>query len=99
MAVIYEWIVETLESATDDDPDILEVHHTDTLAEARAWAATIEEPTRIGLVRDVGNDIEGLTDRAWAYLENGKLPETFTYGADEDSGIHVPKRFHRETAA
>ena len=33
---------------------------------------------------------EGLEDRQWAYIEDGKLPEEF------DGGEKVPKRFHEE---
>jgi hypothetical protein len=106
MAVRYEWDVETLDAAPSEangfDPDILEHYHCETYAEALSMAAHYSAegwPNRIVLVRDVGNDLDGLTDRAWAYMKDGKLPETFSYaGASnyEDSGIAVPKRFHRE---
>lgn len=96
MATRYEWVIETLEP--DGSGDIAEVNHETTYAAALAWAADIDGEVDIGLVRDVGNDAEGLTDRAWAYVRDGHLPETFTYGADEDSGIRVPKRFHAEVA-
>ena len=39
------------------------------------------------LVRDVGNDFDGLTCRSWAYPENNKMPTEF------DDGTKVPKRF------
>ncbi len=100
MAVTYEWDVEELEAPDtgDNDPDILDHHFCDTYADAVRIAA--EYPARrIVLVRNVGNDTEGLTDRAWAYVSGGKLPATFTYAADEDSGIAVPVRFHKEVAA
>jgi hypothetical protein len=97
MATTYEWLIETLECDCED-ADIAEVNHHDTLAEARAWAASIEGPHRIGLVRDVGNDLEGITDRQWAYLDAaGRLPEFFHDGVDF-TDTRVPKRFHVEVA-
>lgn len=99
MAVMYEWDVEELDApSTAEDPEILDHNHCDTFAQALVILSRLDAPGRIVLVRDVGNDVEGLTDRAWAYLKDGQLPETFTYGADEDSGIRVPQRFHDEVA-
>jgi hypothetical protein len=86
-----------------------------TSAQARAEMPTIvaeldrllpdfvtQDPTmRLVLVRDKGNDLDGLVDRAWAYVDdNWFLPKTFTYCGEpeEDSGIAVPKRFHRMIA-
>jgi hypothetical protein len=106
MAVTYEWDAEELEEAATEangfDPDIADHHFCDTYAEAveeAEYLASEGKPSRIVLVRHVGDNLEGETDRAWAYMERGKLPETFTYGADEDSGISVPKRFHAEVAS
>lgn len=103
MAVTYEWDVEELEEApapeNEFDPDIMDHHFFESYKWAKGTLQLLElfgSFGRIVLVRNVGNDVEGLTDRAWAYVENGKLPETFTYGADEDSGIPVPKKFHKE---
>lgn len=81
----YEWDVLEL----DGNGDIIEHHHCDTLAQAvicfrQFTAASIE------LVRDVGNDANGLTDRQWAEIERGRLPTEFSEGA------MVPKRFHAE---
>ena len=103
MTVTYEWIVEFI----DSDGEIIDVHHHDNYVAAVATKAA--EPTsdfdraHIGLVRDVGNDIEGLTDRAWAYIgDDGQLPEYFNCGETDDgpalSGHKVPQRFHREIA-
>ncbi len=100
MATNYEWIVEELDvlpgAEIGEDDDIIDVHHFDTFVEARAWASDNIYPCRIGLTRDVGNDDEGLTDRSWAYVENRKLPEFFTYCPE--LGAKVPKRFHEEIA-
>jgi hypothetical protein len=105
MAVTYEWVIEGI----DAWGDIEDVHHADTYVEALKLAGHLRgvwPSVDVGLVRDVGNDVEGLTDRAWAYVVDGKLPETFNYGGadeelgipDQDSGIPVPKRFHAEVA-
>lgn len=103
MAVTYEWDVEELDivGVDVDDLDIIDHHFCDSYAKALVIAASFKDegvPTAIVLVRNVGNDLEGLTDRAWAYVKDGKLPETFTYGAGEDSDIKVPKRFHTEVS-
>ena len=97
MAVSYEWDVETLDEAPSEanrfDPDITDHHHCDSYVEAlaivddhvniarRGWSSPIA--CRIVLVRDQGNDEEGLTDRSWAYVTDGKLPEQFNYGGGE----------------
>jgi hypothetical protein len=102
--VRYEWLVETLDldncnSDDADDADIIEVYHADTYAEALKWAEQADQPVRIGLVRDRGNDLEGLLDRQWAYLTAGTmgtLPERFDWGGGETNGAKVPERFHRE---
>jgi hypothetical protein len=96
-----EWLVEALDyyEGCGDDPDIFEVVHRDTYAEALATAAQAELPTRIGLVRDRGNDVEGIIDRQWAYINDGKLPARFDWGGGEDGGALVPARYHRELEA
>lgn len=95
--VNYEWLIEIidLDGGSDDldDADIIEVNHADTYAEALKYAESQEQPVRIGLVRDRGNDLDGLLDRQWAYLTAGTmgtLPECF------DGGAKVPARFHNE---
>jgi hypothetical protein len=103
MATTYEWDVEELEEVDNgsNDPDIVDHNHFDTYAEALAFANgphMVGKPWRMVLVRDVGNDDEGLTDRAWAYVDYSllRLPGFFEYGAGEVSGIAVPKRFQAE---
>ena len=55
----------------------------------------IDRRVRIGLVKSIGNEIDGLVDREWAYADNGKLPENFSL-ADFSEGAKVPKRFLKE---
>ena len=94
--ICYEWIVEELEDGGSDS-DIIDTNGYPTLAEARSHADSII--TRggvacIGLVRDVGNEWDGLTDRQWAYLNaDGALPDEF------DDGVSIPRRFFKEAAA
>lgn len=92
--IIYEWIV----NEVDEFEDIIEVSHFDTRKDAQAFADAGPNhggvKMEIALVRDVGNDLDGLTDRSWAYLrDDGTLPEHFDYGMGEE-GPRVPKRFH-----
>lgn len=113
MAVTYEWDIELVEVEDGpEEPDIIDHEHRATLAEfdpadlKAALAQEIVADHRIGypvrarlvLVRDVGNDTEGLTDRTWAHVTDDKqLPELFTYGNGED-GMRVPQRFRDELA-
>ncbi len=92
--VRYEWVIEILELEDDPEygPQIVEVNHADTYADALKFARDIPR-YHIGLVRDEGNDVEGLVDRAWAYMEDGKLPERFTEGL---RSYEVQKKFHKE---
>lgn len=102
--VDYEWDIEELEEAPSAengfDPDIADHHFCDSYAEAfdASTGYYHDIPHRVVLVRNVGNEVDGLVDRAWAYITDGKLPETFEYGGGEYSGIPVPKRFHAEVA-
>ena len=94
----YEWDIETV--AVGEHEDVLEHAHAASLSEydmeqlIHAINQDIEPGgtfTRLVLVRDKGDDIEGLTDRAWAYItDEGTLPECF------NNGIKVPKRFAEE---
>ena len=98
-AIYYEWIVEQMDPTTvgSGDPEVLDTSAFDTLAEAKRFAAQCDEPVVLGLTRNVGDDAEGLIDRAWAYPDaEGKLPEWFDYGDGAQSGAPVPARFHKE---
>jgi hypothetical protein len=85
--VVYEWDIETL-----DGDDIIDHHHFD-------YCPGIPDTPnqRLVLVKDVGDSINGLTDRLWAYAENGKLPDEFE-DAYQIKICPVPKRFHKELA-
>lgn len=101
----YEWDVETyIEYDGLDDEDIIDHSHSDTVAELFPMLAFSDcaapegyeqgtVRTRLVLVRDVFDDAEILVHRAWAYVEDGQLPEEF------DDGYKVPGRFHRELAS
>lgn len=96
MAVKYEWDVETL----DEFGDILDHDHRDTFKEAIAAEKTTQgfsETTRICLVRDVWDEDNGIQDRQWAYLEEGKLPEYFEDTGGQEAN-RVPQKFHQEVA-
>lgn len=91
MSVTYEWVIEEV----DADGDIINVDHTDTLADAlkrMQYPVDDSNHNQLGLVRDTWSkdDPGNLEDRQWAYVEDGKLPAEF------DGGAKVPKRFHAE---
>lgn len=88
--VIYEWCYETI----DEHGDILDNDHADKLSDFSEDRRT----KQLCLVRNEGNNEDGLQDRYWAYVKNGKLPEFFEDGAGHLINISVPKRFHTELA-
>ena len=95
MNVRYEWDVETI--TLDEYEDILDHHHSDRLRDLPA----LERDQRLVLVRDFGNEEEGLIDRLWAYVdpESKMLPKMFANEMGNPTGVKVPQRFHREIAA
>jgi hypothetical protein len=86
---IYQWDVETI----DADGDIVG-HEQGTLKSLLdVFGSEILTGTasqRLVLIRDRYNDVEGVTDRQWAYIEAGALPAEF------DGGSAVPARFQKE---
>lgn len=100
MPVTYEFVVETLDFyvGCGDDPDIIECPEFDTLREAAAYAAACDEPWRIALRRDTGNDLEGVTSRFYAYPDSGgRLPARMESAFGLDDGPDVPARFRSLT--
>ncbi len=103
--ITFEWDIETLEAAREGDdyegePDILDHSHADTLREFTRDMLALAlhgQGARLVLVRNVGNEFDGITDRAWAYVNGGELPGCFEYcdGAG-NVGPGVPRRFHTE---
>lgn len=96
MATTYEFVVETLDyyDGCGDNPDIIDCPAFDTMADATAYAETCDEPWRIALRRDTGNDAEGLTERYYAYPDaSGRLPERMESADGAEDGPDVPKRF------
>lgn len=86
--VEYEWCYETI----DEHGDILDNDFEETLAAFDDSRKTDD----LCLVRNEGNDEDGLVERLWAYVKDGKLPETFSDSMGTPIGIDVPKRFLAE---
>lgn len=90
--VIHEWLVE----AVDQHGDIIDTNCYPTLADAISTTLgcpEVQDYYRIGLVRDEGNDVDGLQDRQWAYIQkNATLPDEYSDGAI------IPKKFRDEFA-
>jgi len=89
MAITYEWDLETVDLESDD---IIDHDFRETLSDLDLPASN----QRLVLVRNVGNDLEGLTDRLWAYVCKGQLPICFHSAGEVETSIRVPSRFHRE---
>lgn len=91
MATHYEWDVEEVAS----NGDIEEHNHVESYAQARRLADYLNgtgQRADVVLVRDDDRK------RAWAYIENGVLPESFE-DAMGAAYYKVPKAYHTEVAA
>jgi hypothetical protein len=85
--VRYEWAIETV----DEYGDVNDVDHDDRLV--NLLAVCLGPTKHLVLIRDEGDEFEGLIDRQWAYVKPAKtLPTHF------DGGAKVPQRFHKEVA-
>ena len=84
--VTYEWVVEE----HDQYGDIIDPLFFETYKEAIRESLDCVGYYEIALVRNTGNDEDGLTDRQYAYVNDDELPEEF------DLGNRVPARFHSE---
>lgn len=84
--VRYEWDYETVE-----DGDIIEHNHSEKLS----WFKESDKTDTLVLVVDIGNERDGLTERYWAYVYDGKLPEYFTDSYNEPIR-KVPQKYHNE---
>lgn len=88
----YEWDYETI----DAYGDIEDHNHATKLFEYNKSAYDCCINVRLVLVRDVGNDRDGLISRSWAYVdEDKKLPEYFT-DSDGTKVAKVPNWFKTE---
>lgn len=90
MPVSYEWTLEEINGSGD----IIDIDFSDTLT----FDKNLLTGNDLGLVRNDGNENAGVTDRFWAYVKNGKLPEFFKTAMGEPSGYKVPQKFHKELA-
>jgi len=97
--VLYEWDTEIIDENGDiHDHNFFESPLFDrfvwTDGEGNQVAADLDDNEELVLVFNTGNPHDGITDRAWAYvdLDTGLLPERF------DNNRKVPKRFHAELA-
>ena len=87
MAVTYEWVAEPV----DQHDDIIDPIFGDTFKEVEHVTADSyfdAVMVNFALVRNVGNEDDGLQERQYAYLTDGTLPDEF------DGGAKIPKRFH-----
>lgn len=91
MSIIYEWAIEYL-----DGDDIVDCVHQDAFQQVAELGKRSDQPFSLVLIRDDWHPTEGLQDRSWAYLKDGKLPENFTYVLEAPSNHRVPQRFHKE---
>jgi len=82
--IAYEWTAEQV----DHHGDIQDVDFQDRLKELDT--ITRYQFVDIAVVKNTGDEANGITDRTWAYVEGGVLPTHFK------DGSKVPQRFHKE---
>lgn len=93
--ITYEWDIETL----DANGDILDHNFAEDLRDLLPAFVTQNPSMRLVLVRHAGNDLDGETDRLWAYVDDAwNLPRCFEAGEDMPTDVAVPKRYHRMIA-
>ena len=84
----YEWTLEEI-----DNGDVVDSYFSDTLTFDKNLLGM---NTLLGLVRNEGNENDGVTDRLWAYVKNSKLPEYFSNADGQQVGYKVPVKYHNE---
>jgi hypothetical protein len=89
--IYYEWSLEYIDKSGD-------IIHSDFANKVSDFGLNVLSG-RLCLVRNTGNEIDGLQDRQWAYVKDGKLPVFFEDSAGNETAIKVPARFHAELAA
>jgi len=82
--ITYEWTAEQI----DQHGDIQDSDYQDNLKSLDTIARY--QFVDIGLVKNTGDEANGITDRTWAYIESETLPTHFM------DGSKVPQRFHKE---
>lgn len=91
-----EWDIETIDPETED---ILDHNFNEDLGALLSDFVTHDPTMRLCLVRHVGNDLDGETDRLWAYMDdNWNLPKCFEQAENMETQMEVPKKFHRMIA-
>lgn len=83
--ITYEWSREI----EDENGEIIDSTFEDNL---------FDLPTdgNLVLIRNEGNENEGVTARYWAYINNNILPEYFTNSYGNNTGYKVPNKFINE---
>lgn len=88
----YEWSIEEV----DEHGDIVHSDFSETL---NAFSKEQVTENALCIVRNEGNEANGLEGRLWAYVKNFKLPEHFSSAIGEEDGPKVPQKFHKELEA
>lgn len=97
--IVYEWDLESFE-IVDGLVEIVDHDHADKLTREMALEGTTPGNMKdLVLVRDTFHPDDGLIDRQWAYVVDGKLPRRFVTDGYGSPGNIVPSRFARELEA
>jgi len=84
--VSYEWTFDEL----NDDGDIVDSDGVMTLSERPNLR--LDNQLMLALTRNVGNDIDGLLERSYAYVDT----DTMTLPHEFDDGYVVPQKYRLE---
>lgn len=103
MAIVYEWLVETVQPVEmgkeHEDDEILESFYYNNPKEAlehiKRYPSQQGEFYRIAVMRENTGSTRVVLDRQWAYVNDRQLPERFVY-SDGFKGKDVPKELHRK---
>lgn len=85
--ITYEWTLEEIR-----DGEIVDSDFSPTLSFDKENLTGND----IGLVYNSGNEHEGLKERLWAYVLNGKLPLFFSDANGVITSAKVPNKYHNE---
>ncbi len=95
--VSYEWCIEFMD---DEDITDLNFSNEDKLEFDKSDFDAPEGGTSIlCLLRKEGNEADGETDRYYAYVKDGKLPENFPDVYGYETGIKVPQKYQKQLSA
>jgi len=91
--VKYEWCYEIIETVSGD---IIDHDFSESLANMATPTLEPGQHFDLCLIRDEGNNDDGLQERLYAYVKRGILPAMFSNVTGLPVAVNVPKKFQQE---